>query len=138
MIRKYVDRFIAKEEQLKAELLEKRPESYDALVERMVRAISDPEDYEYPDPKRITIIDHGDYQGTRLYVIGADGYQPSTYWLVCVSYGSCSGCDTFQANAESFYDDDDPAETARRREKEAQGNYTMMLHMVQSMKQICG
>ena len=47
----------------------------------------------------ITEIDNGDYQGTLLYVIPADTYQPSEweYIMTCVSYGSCSGCDTLQA-----------------------------------------
>lgn len=45
---------------------------------------------------RIHEIDDGCYQGTLLYVIPQDTYQPS-YWeyvATYVYYGSCSGCDT--------------------------------------------
>lgn len=49
--------------------------------------------------KRITEIDDGDYQGTLLYVIPFDTYQPDEkeYLVTYVNYGSCSGCDTLQA-----------------------------------------
>ena len=47
----------------------------------------------------ITEIDNGDYQGTLLYLIPFEGYQPSEseYLMTYVGYGSCSGCDTLQA-----------------------------------------
>ena len=49
--------------------------------------------------RRITEIDDGDYQGTLLYLIPFEWYQPSEndYLMTCVGYGSCSGCDTLQA-----------------------------------------
>lgn len=134
MIQEFVDKVIAAKPELIAEFQEKRPDSYDELVKRVVEIVGSEDNYGSPDPKRITVIDHGDYQGTRLYVIGANGYQPSAYWTIFVSYGSCSGCDTFEANNDLYsYDDDgkiviDP--------KAAEGNYTMMLHMVQSMKEV--
>lgn len=47
----------------------------------------------------ITEIDDGDYQGTLVYLIPFDTYQPSEcdYLMTYVGYGSCSGCDTLQA-----------------------------------------
>lgn len=47
---------------------------------------------------RIKEIDDGDYQGTLLYLIPEDTYQPnsSEYLMTFVEYGSCSGCDTLQ------------------------------------------
>lgn len=131
MIQKFVDRFMAAKPALDAELAAKHPEGYDALVQRVVEVLAEGDDYgETLDPKRITVIDHGDYQGTRLYVIGAKGYQPSRYWSIFVDYGSCSGCDSFEATRE--YGDDPPTE------KQARDYWTMMLHMVQSMKVIGG
>ncbi len=128
MIQEFVDRFMDATPELKAKLKESRPSDYDELV-RMVVDTLHSDDYGSPDPGRITVIDHGGYQGTRLYIVGADGYQPSTYWSIFVSYGSCSGCDTFQANrAGAFWDDDSISD------EEVNGNWTMMLHMVQSMK----
>lgn len=51
------------------------------------------------DIDNITEIDNGDYQGTLLYLIPFDTYQPSAgeYLMTYVGYGSCSGCDTLQA-----------------------------------------
>lgn len=47
----------------------------------------------------ITEIDNGDYQGTLLYLIPSNTYQPdeSEYLITYVGYGSCSGCDTLQS-----------------------------------------
>ena len=51
------------------------------------------------DANKIKEIDDGDYQGTLLYLIPEDTYQPdsSEYLMTFVDYGSCSGCDTLQA-----------------------------------------
>jgi hypothetical protein len=48
------------------------------------------------DCEQITRIDNGDYQGTLLFLIPFDTYQPSEseYLMTYVGYGSCSGCDT--------------------------------------------
>ena len=45
--------------------------------------------------ENIHVIDDGDYQGTLLFAIHLDTYQPSSYEyiLTTVEYGSCSGCD---------------------------------------------
>ena len=47
---------------------------------------------------KIKELDDGDYQGTLLYLIPEDTYQPasSEYLMTFVEYGSCSGCDTLQ------------------------------------------
>ena len=46
----------------------------------------------------ITMIDNGDYQGTLLFMMPFDTYQPAgyEYLMTYVGYGSCSGCDTLQ------------------------------------------
>lgn len=51
------------------------------------------------DINNITQIDNGDYQGTLLFLIPQDVYQPAEheYLMACVRYGSCSGCDTLLA-----------------------------------------
>lgn len=48
------------------------------------------------DLERIHEIDDGDYQGTLLYLIPKETYQPSSHEYVAtfVYYGSCSVCDT--------------------------------------------
>lgn len=56
------------------------------------------DDYKNLNMEEITEIDNGDYQGTLLYLIPFDTYQPSAseYLMTFVYYGSCSGCDTLQ------------------------------------------
>lgn len=131
MIQPFVDKLIANRESLINEFKVNRPNGYDDLIKRLIQLLEDKNKYGYPDSNRITVIDHGDYQGNRLFIIGAEGYQPSDYWAIHVSYGSCSGCDTFQANRDKTDWSSDTISDA-----EAEGNYTMMLHMVQSMKEI--
>lgn len=61
----------------------------------------------------IHVIDDGEYQGTLIFLIPFDCYQPSCedYLMTYVYYGSCSGCDTLQAIQAhlSFYGE--PRET---------------------------
>jgi hypothetical protein len=49
--------------------------------------------------EKITEIDNGSYQGTLLFLIPFDTYQPNEYeyLMTYVGYGSCSGCDALQA-----------------------------------------
>lgn len=56
--------------------------------------------------KAITEIDDGDYQGTLVYLIPFDTYQPGEgdYLMTYVGYGSCSGCDTLQNIASCYHD----------------------------------
>lgn len=130
MIQPFVNKFIEATDAVKAHLKANRPGSYDDLVTRLVTLLQDDsQEWNTPDPARITVIDHGDYQGTKLFVIGACGYQPSNYWSIFVHYGSCSGCDTFEANRDLT---DWEAEASA--DAEVDGNWTMMLHMVQSMR----
>lgn len=96
MITKFIERFEAKKSVLRESFREDVPLDYKALVKRVVSVLTD-EEYDSIDPERIHEIDDGDYQGTLVFAIGAKGYQPSRYWYVKVSYGSCSGCDTLQA-----------------------------------------
>lgn len=132
MIRAFTDRFMAAKPEIEAELRAAHPESYDALVTRVVRSMAGAEEDDWrgesPDPDRITIIDHGDYQGTRLYIIAAKGYQPSTYWSIFVGYGSCSVCDTF-AGIRDYSDEPPNAD-------QVTAYWTLMLHMAQSMTEL--
>lgn len=79
---------------------------YSELVKLVVREVlnggkTENDDYEeyFWDVEHITVVDDGDYQGTLLFLIPDDTYQPSEYeyLLTFVNYGSCSGCDTLLA-----------------------------------------
>lgn len=80
-------------------------------------------------------IDHGDYQGTEIYLFHEDCYQPGAeeYYIFDNSYGSCSLCDTLKSIFEWTYEDEDPITN-----EEADGLMILMLHMVQRMKCLGG
>lgn len=72
---------------------------YKHLVEMVVEYILNDENSIHYNKGEITVIDNGDYQGTLLFLIPENTYQPSAsdYLMTFVEYGSCSGCDTLQA-----------------------------------------
>lgn len=127
MIDTFVRRFDANKKQLESELAKEHPASYFDLVTKLVKVITS-DDYDDIDPDRIHEIDDGDYQGTLLYVIAAKGYQPSTYWSVKVSYGSCSGCDTLEAIRQ--YSSEPPTS------EQIESYMTLALHIVQELKEL--
>jgi hypothetical protein len=129
VIQRFVDAFMSAKPAIVADLAKAHPDDYTSLVKSVMEVLSGvPEDWPHssPDPERITVIDHGHYQGTLLYIVADKGYQPDDYWSIFVDYGSCSGCDTLESIRN--YDDTPPTE-------EQVGEYwTLMLHIVQSMK----
>ena len=64
------------------------------------------DDWNTLDVERMTEIDNGDYQGTLLYLIPFNSYQPSEYeyLMTYVGYGSWSGCDTL-LNIQDYNDE---------------------------------
>jgi len=64
--------------------------------------------YQKLDTKNITVIDNGEYQGTLLFIIPYDIYQPASYEYIYtkIHYGSCSGCDALQ-NALMYAEDNE-------------------------------
>lgn len=82
------------------------------------------------DINRIHVIDDGDCQGTQLFIIPKDVYQPSPddYVITTVFYGSCSGCDTL-LNI-NCYEEGIPSE------QQVKDYMTLCLHLVQNMKTI--
>ena len=75
---------------------------YEYLVKQVVDYIlndNDGDSYDKWDSGHITVVDNGDYQGTQLFLIPKNTYQPCEwdYLVTYVGYGSCSGCDTLLA-----------------------------------------
>lgn len=68
---------------------------YSYLVEKTIDIILEGEEW---NTKEISVIDNGDYQGTLLFVIPKETYQPGAheYLITYVEYGSCSVCDTLE------------------------------------------
>jgi len=128
VIQKFVTRFDAQRQALAEGFSQKHPSEYKDIVKAVISAIADGDDYgESPDPERISEIDHGDYQGAKLFVVAANGYQPSTFWYVRVWYGSCGGCDTLQRIRDHGDYDAPPSET------QVKDYVTLALHIVQRL-----
>lgn len=77
-----------------------------AVVENVLNPSDNDYDYKW-DYKHITEIDNGDYQGTLLFLIPLDTYQPCEheYLITYVGYGSCSGCDALMSIQECWNGD---------------------------------
>ena len=105
MIQKFVKAWDANkaslEEHLKTHRMEEYDE-YDKLVKLLFEIVINPyistQDETPYDVEKMTVIDDGEYQGTQLFVLPKDTYQPSAWEYVITNqyYGSCSGCDLLQ------------------------------------------
>jgi len=137
MIQEFVNRFDENRANLRETFRINFPDTYLEIVSEVIKVVTNPNDYEYdnPDPDRITVIDHGDYQGTLLFIIAAKGYQPSRFWSVFVSYGSCSGCDTLQSIHSAIPYDDDYVNQIPN-DQNIDDIMTLALHIVQRLKLI--
>lgn len=74
---------------------------YERLVKLLFDIVIDPsieDNYYWFDTENILVIDDGDYQGTQVFILHRNKYQPSVedYVYTNVCYGSCSYCDTLQ------------------------------------------
>jgi hypothetical protein len=131
MIDKFVNRWEKNKDKLRNHFAKNHKYySYSEIFKLICKLVltENTDDEGCPDPERITVINHGDYQGTLILVVGSCGYQPDNYWATKVYYGSCSGCDTLQHilaySEESF------------NEQQINDLMTLSLHMVQKLKEI--
>lgn len=114
MIKIMRDGWLKNRNNLRSEIEQLNPHNidYGDLVKMVFDIIyngnSDEPLYNLLDTNRITKIDNGDYQGTLLYIIPFNTYQPSAgeYLMTYIEYGSCSVCDTLQriTNLSSWSD----------------------------------
>lgn len=134
MIKRFVDTFIENQEVLREDFLKKHPKNYKEIVEKVFKLFyKDVADSSIPIPdySKIHEIDFGDFEGTSIYIIPEKRDPPESFWYVKVSYGTCSGCDTFLGIKEEEYNENDTP-TA----KQAQGYLTLALHIVQNIKEL--
>lgn len=138
MIKHYVKQWEENKEKLESVLKTiPVPSSYKQLVELIFEHVLKYADedigYGYKhNPDEMTIIDNGDYQGTQIFIIPFDTYQPgvSEYVFTSTYYGSCSGCDTLQAI--SCWSDETP------NKQQLEDLMTLCLHLVQNIKYLDG
>lgn len=86
------------------------------------------EDY---SPDEIHVIDDGDWQGTQLFLIHRDTYQPEVkdYLITDTYYGSCAGCDALKNIIDRGERDD-------INEEQVKELMTLALHLVQKLRPI--
>lgn len=109
-------------------------DSYKDLLVKTFKLVINPyleniNNNEVYDIKNIHIIDDGDYQGTLVFLIPKEYYQPSIedYIITYVDYGSCSGCDTLLGISQ--YDTD-----TLPSEEQVEEYMALCLHMIQHCK----
>jgi len=115
MIKKFAEKWFKHKDKLEDYFRKTSQEEYDEY-EKIVKALFDNvinQENEFDsqnfNTSEITVIDNGDWQGTQIFLLHKDVYQPSTEDYVYTNsyYGSCSGCDTLQAirsNGEAWGD----------------------------------
>lgn len=136
MIKEFVELWEKNKSNLRESLAEKKCEdiSYELLVEMIVTEILNDGrtklEYEDYDAKKMTVIDDGDYQGTQIFIIPRNVYQPSVdeYVYTHTYYGSCSGCDTLLGIVG--YSDKRPDE------EQLNDLMTLCLHLLQRFKRM--
>ena len=106
--------------------------SYEAIIQQIFELVinSDEESYERFNINKMTVIDDGDYQGTQIFIIPKDTYQPNIddYLITHTYYGSCSGCDVLEGIRN--YSSGLPTE------QQVKEYMILALHLVQKMKRI--
>lgn len=138
MIQLFVEAWDANKEQLKEYFKTHRMEeysSYKQLVKILFEVVINPyigdvkkmEIYDLND-EEITVIDNGDYQGTQLFALHIETYQPCAWEYVFThqSYGSCSGCDVLKGIQEY--------EPGLPNEEQVKEYITLCLHLLQRCK----
>ena len=105
MIKEFVEKWDKYKENLENYFRNTRQEEYQdykdivkALFENVINK-DETDSWNKFNLKEMTLIDDGDYQGTQIFIIPLDVYQPNTsnYVVINTYYGSCSGCDTLMA-----------------------------------------
>lgn len=106
-------------------------DSYETIVKKIFElCLPEADNYSGWNLDRITVIDDGHYQGTQIFIIPKNVYQPSIedYVITDTYYGSCSGCDTLQSINGYGYDLPD--------DNQVKEYMTLSLHLVQKLKRL--
>lgn len=126
MDKEIIENWENKKEKIREYFKNTRQEEYDTyekIVKLLVKEILPEYDYE-----NITVIDDGEYQGTQIFIIPKDMYQPDIedYLFTHNYYGSCSGCDTLLRISQ--YDDGLPTE------EQVNDYMQLCLNLIQKLK----
>jgi len=134
MIPEFVKAFEKNRSKILEELSKRKFNDYKDLVRIFIDNIKHDEYgiyYRNPDSNIIHEINDGTYEGSLLYLIPNNDQNPSVYFYVFISYGSCSGCDTLQIiNSLEGFDEDLPTE------EQIKSYMTLCTHILQGIKVI--
>lgn len=105
MIKEFVEKWDKNKENLENYFRNTRQEEYQDykdIVKALFKNVINKDAEDYYDKfnlEKMTVIDDGDCQGTQIFIIPIDTYQPDAdeYVVTNTYYGSCSGCDTLMA-----------------------------------------
>lgn len=133
MIKEFVERWDKYKEYLEKYFRKTRQEEYSEyqdIVKALFEEVINKEEingYKF-NLECMTVIDNGDYQGTQIFIIPLDVYQPdvNSYVITNTYYGSCSGCDTLLAI--DSYDGGIP------NEEQVKDYMELSLHLLQKCK----
>ena len=120
MIKEIINRWERNKHHLEEYIRTTPQSSYDSYEDLVLILIKDClnhnlEEQEWSFSTNFNVIDHGDWQGTQIFLLHKGIYQPDidSYYLFDNYYGSCSGCDTLLSI--SGYDDGLPSESQVRK-----------------------
>lgn len=106
-------------------------DSYNKIVKQIIiNVLNAGDDNGLNLSPEFTTIDDGDYQGTKVYILHINTYQPciSDYFVTHNYYGSCSGCDALQSIM--LYEEGLPNETQVKK------LMSLSLHLIQRIKSL--
>lgn len=134
MIKEFIDRYYQNKDILENYYKKNKQglySEYIEIVKALINYVINTKDIKgyFLDVNNITVIDNGDYQGTLIFLIPLDSYQPSPseYLFTYVDYGSCSGCDTLQKISDYEYQD-------YPNNQQVKDYMTLSLHILQNFK----
>ena len=132
MIKEFVQQWDERKHLLEDWLKENEPSEYEDIYKKLFElVVTKPNGYADDwNWERFRVIDDGDYQGNLIFILCNDSYQPDLrdYIFTEVSYGSCSGCDTFEYIRNLFFDE------GVNTDEQVNQYMTLALHMLQETK----
>ena len=133
MIKEIISVWEERKDVLRKELVHSPIFSYKKLVEKIVDIFLNHESQLY-DLEKMRVIDDGDYQGTLIFIIPENTYQPNVneYLYTYVYYGSCCGCDIME-DIQAQYDSSKSKETY---DEVISDLMILSLHLIQRFKRM--
>lgn len=111
MIEEFVKYWEAHKDNLKlwfeGKLVDGEEPTYKDIVVAIVDNVFNADDNYASFSTDVVELDDGDYQGTKIFIIHRDIYEPDLddYYYTSDYYGSCGGCDTLLGIYETVPDD---------------------------------